>query len=226
MATAASQLTCAPGTWTGSPTFTYVWDRDGTPITGAASSTYTVTTTDQGHTWACVVTATNAGGQATATSAGVAAATPATLLSTSSPVALPTVVSAPTVSGTPLPGDALTCNPGTWTGSPTLTYQWVLGTAAVTGATTDTYTVTILDEGQTITCTVYAKNATGTQSGSSSSVVVAQKGTLKCPKPSGAFTAAKVGPLALGMSRSRARKMLTRYAITHYGFDDFCLYGG
>jgi hypothetical protein len=34
---------------------------------------------------------------------------------------------------------------------------------------------------------------------------VAQKGTLTCPKPSGAFTPKRIGPLALGETRASAR---------------------
>jgi hypothetical protein len=51
-------------------------------------------------------------------------------------------------------------------------------------------------------------------------------GTLTCPKPSGGFSGTQVGPLKLAMSRGAARQMLRRYVITHYGFDNFCLYAG
>jgi hypothetical protein len=128
--------------------------------------------------------------------------------------------------GTPLPSDTLTCNPGTWSGNPVFTYQWYLGTNPITGATAKTYTVTILDEGQAITCVVAATDSAGTVRAISPSVIVAQKGTLKCPKPSGTLTPSKIGPLRLGETRTAARKALKRYAVTHYGFDNFCLYGG
>jgi hypothetical protein len=130
------------------------------------------------------------------------------------------------VRGTALPGHRLTCDPGTWTGDPTFTYQWLRGSSPITGATTDTYTVTILDEGLTVSCVITGHNTAGSRSTTAPGVVVAQKGTLVCPKPSGTLTTAKVGPLALGASRLAERHTLKRYAITHYGFDDFCLYGG
>jgi hypothetical protein len=64
-----STLTCSQGTWSGSPTrFTYQWYRDGTPIAGATSSTYTVQTSDEGLTITCAVSAANAKGSAAATS--------------------------------------------------------------------------------------------------------------------------------------------------------------
>jgi virginiamycin B lyase len=69
--TVGQTLACQPGTWTGSPTYSYQWYRDGVPITGAMGQTYTVQAADQGHTLTCAVTATDAGGSATATSAGV-----------------------------------------------------------------------------------------------------------------------------------------------------------
>jgi hypothetical protein len=210
-------VTCQPGSWTGSPTFTYTWDLNGVAISGAASSTYTITSADAGGKLDCVVKATNTGGSTTKSSAAVTVATP---------TGAPAPVSGLSVTGTPLPGDTLTCNPGTWTGSPTFSYQWNVSSNPVSGATEKTYSVTVLDEGQTITCTVAATNRTGTVKSTSKGVVVAQKGTLSCPKPTGALTAGKIGPLKLGETRTAARKALKKYAVTHYGFDNFCLFGG
>ena len=139
----------------------------------------------------------------------------------------PAPVTPPSVVGTPLPGNTLTCDPGTWTGNPTFTYTWLRGSSPITGAATNTYVVTILDEGQAITCVVTANNggvaAAPAQSGG---VVVATPGTLTCQRPSGALSATRIGPLALGMTRARARKILKRFALTPNGFDNFCLYGG
>lgn len=63
-------LTCANGSWTGEPkpTFTHTWLRNGSPIAGAALSTYVVQSADQGSGLACKVTAKNAHGTASATS--------------------------------------------------------------------------------------------------------------------------------------------------------------
>ena len=62
---------CDPGTWSGSPTFAYQWLRNGSAIAGASSSGYIFTTADDGQQLACRVTATNAYGQGTATSAAI-----------------------------------------------------------------------------------------------------------------------------------------------------------
>jgi hypothetical protein len=61
-------LTCSTGTWSGSPTYTYQWKRDGNNITSATNSTYTLVTADVGTSIKCTITATNFTGSATADS--------------------------------------------------------------------------------------------------------------------------------------------------------------
>jgi hypothetical protein len=70
---AGSTLVCERGMWGGvpTPTYSYKWLRDGTPIAGATEIKYVVQTADAGHTLACEVTAKNASGEKSATSAGV-----------------------------------------------------------------------------------------------------------------------------------------------------------
>ncbi len=139
----------------------------------------------------------------------------------------PTPITPPSVIGTPLPGNKLTCDPGTWTANPTFTYRWLRGSSTITGATTNTYVVTILDEGQTITCIVGASNrGAAAAPAHSGGLVVGVKGTLTCEKPSGSLSGSRIGPLALGMTRARARATVKRYTVIGYGFDNFCLYGG
>jgi GH25 family lysozyme M1 (1,4-beta-N-acetylmuramidase) len=72
--TAGQQLTSSVGTWTGSPTsFAYQWRRcdvtgaNCAAITGAISSTYTISPGDIGTTLSLVVTATSSAGSQTAT---------------------------------------------------------------------------------------------------------------------------------------------------------------
>jgi hypothetical protein len=68
-AAVGATLTCANGTWTGSPTsVAYAWLSNGTTIANATSQTYTTTSTDAGHSISCAVTATNAGGSTSANS--------------------------------------------------------------------------------------------------------------------------------------------------------------
>ena len=71
--TVGSTLTTTDGTWTGSPApgYTYQWKRGGTNISGAISSSYLLVTADLAAMITVTVTATNAAGSASATSAGV-----------------------------------------------------------------------------------------------------------------------------------------------------------
>lgn len=70
--TSGSTLTANEGTWSGAPTFTYQWRRDGVNIGGATSSTYVLVAGDVTHGIDLVVTATNGAGSTNATSAKTA----------------------------------------------------------------------------------------------------------------------------------------------------------
>jgi hypothetical protein len=66
-------LNCTTGTWTGDGqlSFAYAWLRDGAPIAGANSLSYSVSSSDQGHSLVCQVTATRTYGRASARSSAV-----------------------------------------------------------------------------------------------------------------------------------------------------------
>ena len=69
---AGHTLSCSSGSWSGLPSaYAYQWNRDGTPIAGATSSTYQVQPIDEGSSLTCTVTASSSIGKASATSAGV-----------------------------------------------------------------------------------------------------------------------------------------------------------
>jgi hypothetical protein len=55
-------LSVTDGTWTGGPSYTYQWKRDGASITSATNNTYLLDAADIGAMIKCTVTATNAGG--------------------------------------------------------------------------------------------------------------------------------------------------------------------
>lgn len=63
--TVGQTLTCAPGTWTNSPTnYGYAWLRGGVVIPGVTASTYILQAADSGTNVGCRVTATNPAGTA------------------------------------------------------------------------------------------------------------------------------------------------------------------
>ena len=162
-AAVGQQLTCTQGTWSNAPTgYTYSWRRDGGEVATAAQ--YTLTAADAGRSITCVVTATNAGGSASAGSGAV---------SPPAPVAAPQNTERPGIQGTTVVGNTLTCTPGGWTGSPTsYAYSWRRDGAAIADATGATYALVAADAGRTITCTSTATNAGGATTAVSDGVVV------------------------------------------------------
>lgn len=68
------------GTWTGDApiTYTYQWQRSGSNIGGATSSTYVIQAADVGYTLRCVVTGTNSVGNSSANSNSTATVPPVT----------------------------------------------------------------------------------------------------------------------------------------------------
>jgi Bacterial Ig-like domain (group 3) len=145
--TVGDTLTLTPGTWTGA---TPVTVSDSAWPSGAAASSgpYKLQASDAGTTITVTETASDTSGSASTTvSVGPINAPPANSL-------------LPTISGTPVVGDKLTANDGTWTGypAPTFTYKWS------DNSTGRTKTLTTADVGRTFNVTVTAKNAAGSAS--------------------------------------------------------------
>jgi hypothetical protein len=160
-------LSAAQGKWTGDQvTFSYQWERctDGqsgcTPISGATSATYTLTTGDLASTVRVSVTGRNRLGSATATSGNTGFV--------AGPPGAPVATAAPVFDAIVGPGATLTATTGTWTGSPTsFAYQWrrcspTTGACVdVAGATGTTYMLSAADSGSLIRLLVVATNASG-----------------------------------------------------------------
>jgi hypothetical protein len=166
LAQQGSVLTEQHGTWTGNPTsFSYQWWRCTTACTaigGATAQTYTLTATDVGASILVAETAINAGGP----SAPANSAVTAVVTTPAGTVPVPTIVSLPTASGPAQQGQTLVEAHGTWNGNPSsYRYQWEScngqGCAAIPGATSQTYTPTAGDVGQTIAVLETAINAGG-----------------------------------------------------------------
>jgi hypothetical protein len=78
------------------------------------------------------------------------------------PVAPPVNTALPTIDNTsPREGDTINGSDGTWTGSPTFGYQWLVGGSPVGGATTNSYVVQNADVGSIIAFKVTGTNAGG-----------------------------------------------------------------
>ena len=155
---AGQTVTCDPGTWTSSPSFTFEWLRDGQPIAGATGATYALTDTDAGHQIACRVTGTNSASATQATSAGVAVpALPPADVS-------PANIAPPTVAGNSRIGATLTCATGAWTGTPApaLSIAWLRDGQPIPARPAATYVLTRADGRQTVACRVTAANTAGT----------------------------------------------------------------
>jgi len=174
-----STLTATSGTWSGSPTsYAYAWsrcDKNGdacTAVAGATGNTYTAASADVGHALRVTVTATNADGSASATSAPTAAVSNASA---------PANTQAPTISGTTEVGSTLTASQGSWNGSPTgYAYQWERcdqtgsSCSAISGATANTYKLGTIDAGATLRVAVTATNGAGSTAATSVPTAVIQ----------------------------------------------------
>jgi len=169
-------VTASNGAWTSNPTsYGYQWQRcDSTGancvnLAGATSQSYAVQGADVGDTLRVVVTATNAGGSGSATSAPTAQVLPAP----------PTNTTAPSISGTAQSGQTVTASNGAWTNSPTsYRYQWRRcdsgggSCSDISGASSQNYAVQDADVGDTLRVVVTAVNSGG--SGSATSAQTAQ----------------------------------------------------
>jgi len=161
-----SPQTASDGTWSNTPTsFAYQWQRcasDGTAcgdITAGTTKAYTPASGDVGHTLRVVVTATNADGKASATSA------PSDVIGSATG---PANTVKPAVSGSPVVGETLRVTNGSWTPAPSsYTRQWqrcstdVTGCLNISGATGQTYGVRSVDVGHRLRALVAAHSSGG-----------------------------------------------------------------
>ena len=172
-------LTASNGTWSNTPTsYAYQWRRcasDGRAcgdITGATKQTYAVVAADVGRTLRIVVTASNADGNASATSGAT------DVVDSKSG---PTNSVKPAVSGTATVGQELRVSRGTWSPAPSsYGYQWqrCSSTGAdclnVVGATSSVYGVRSADVDHRLRALVTARTSAGrsTVASTPSSVVL------------------------------------------------------
>ena len=157
-------LTATAGTWTNGPTSTtYRWTRDGVTIGGATSSTYLTTGDDVGVVIRVGVVKASAGGKG----AEVLSAPPAAVLMAPPVNSVAPVIASNADLNAPVEGDTLTISSdGTWSGSPTFTYQWRGDGVNIDGATANSWVIAG-HTGEVIDCVVTGTNAGGTDTADS-----------------------------------------------------------
>lgn len=144
-----STLTASEGTWAPDPAYAYQWLADGTPISGATAKAFVLGASQVGKKMSVRVTGTLAGYTSeSSTSTQTVAVASGTL-----------TAATPKITGTAKVGKKLTVTRGTWTPTPTFSYQWYAGTKAIAKATGLSFTLTKAQKGATITVKVTGKRA-------------------------------------------------------------------
>lgn len=88
------------------------------------------------------------------------------------PTLFPVNTSGPSISGNASVGSVLTASAGTWSDSPSFTYQWTRNGTNIGGATSSTYTLVAADAFTSIGVTVTATNTAGAPTASSPTVFI------------------------------------------------------
>ncbi len=137
-------------TASGTPTPTYQWLKAGVNIAGATSATYSIASAAASDAGTYTAVANNSAGSATSTAA---------TLTVNAATAIPSFTTQPQ-SQTAVVGGTVTFTV-TASGSPTPTYQWMKGTAAIAGATSATLTLSNIQLTDGATYAITATNSAG-----------------------------------------------------------------
>jgi hypothetical protein len=171
-------LTETHGSWTNNPTsYSYQWedcDSSGNAcsvISGATGQSYTLASSDVGHTIRVTETASNAGGPSVPASSAQTGVV-------QQPAVTPTKPSEqtlPVITGTITVGQSLGASTGTWSGTTPISFteQWERCRSScsnITRATGTTYTLVAADLGARVRVVVTASNSVGSAQASSSEV--------------------------------------------------------
>ena len=194
-------LSATHGGWSSTVplTYSYQWERCSSfglscsPIAGATNSAYTLGISDNEAKLRVVVTATNSGGQSSASSMATFKVTtaPSSPSPPPTPLTPPVNLSQPLVLGTPGVGATLSANHGNWSSGSGLTYsyQWLDCRPGATpsssncsfvlvGGAESSYKVKESDVGNTLAVLVTATNASGNSISYSAATAVVTKTKL------------------------------------------------
>ena len=143
---------------TGSTPLSYQWQKGGTSVSGATSSNYTISS----------VQTTDAGSYAVVVSNSIG--------STTSAAATLTVNSAPSITSQPQSLSVISGSGATFsvtaTGAAPLTYQWQKGGAAISGATSASYTILSVQSTDAGSYAVVVTNGSGSVTSSAATLTV------------------------------------------------------
>jgi len=168
---AGKVLNAHNGAWSGTTpiAFQYQWTRCSSTGTGCTaipeasqSQQYVLTTDDVGHRLRVVVTATNSAGTSSRNS-------PLSAVIKAAPTNAPVATTRPGITGSAVEGNTLTASNGSWNGGTPIsyTYQWQRCDASgalcrsIPDATSQTYSPSSLDVGNTLRVVVTATNSFG-----------------------------------------------------------------
>ena len=150
----------------GSPTPTYQWKKNGTSISGATNSSYTISSVSTSSAGTYTVVAANSAGTKTSNGA---------VLTVTSGAVAPAFTTQP-VSKTVSPGSPVTFSAAA-SGSPTPTYQWKKNGTSISGATSSSYTISSVSTSSAGTYTIVATNSAGTKTSNGAVLTVQASGS-------------------------------------------------
>lgn len=168
-AAVGATLTATPTVWAEAVNnIVYQWVVNGVDVNGANAVTFDTTGLSQGDVVEFKETA-----ESVANPGALGFVTAANSVTLTAAVAAPTVTTDVAIaSGATTVGSTLTATPGTYTGSPALTYQWQAGNVDIPGETNATLDTTGLQVGDSIVVIETATNAGGSVDSTSAAVVL------------------------------------------------------
>ena len=148
-------------TATGTAPLAYQWKFNGTSISGATSSTYSITNVQTSNAGNYTVTVSNSAGSVTSSTA---------TLTVNSTVTAPSITSQPTSQTVTVGGTASFSV--TATGTAPLAYQWKFNGTSISGATNSTYSITNVQTSNAGNYTVTVSNSAGSVTSNTATLTV------------------------------------------------------